>query len=1021
MMTYHKHLFTRKVLLFTLSVLFTLSLTFRVNAAPTVTAAAQNATNAPWQTVKVQNSDTSANGKVYIILDGTTISSVTDLDAAVAAHNGASASSKLLNLCSRALGTTDTVRQVYGNNYASYGAWRLIDGNWGQRWATNDTVINRLPLAVTIDFHRTVTFNGTAYKEQTARISGYEILYWNGTGWVSAYTGTTIGSSAVKLDRYPSVTASKMMFNITGITGTKGPTLWEIQAYNTDIDVSTADLNPGTYYAYAVDAAGNISEKGTNPITITMRDLNVPVVSVARQTVTNFAAQSVKVQSSVDNGKVYLILDGVTQVTVSDLDNAVTAGNGSKADVTAANTDVAVSTTGLTAGIYYAYAVDNSGRISMKSTNAVTVKSVALSTDATLSDIKVNGTTITGFSSETYSYNVELLYGSSLPTVTYTKTDAIASAVQTDITSFPGSTTIQLTAEDAIYTKTYTVNFTISPIEIASFKSMKNYIKPAVKNGGFSMDGYYLWCPSVIKVGDTYHMFASRWPAQYGMDGWSAYSECVRATSDSLCGPYTFQEVVLEKNSSTWYNDRVHNGKIVKSGEYYVLYFISSANETGYAYSKSITGPWTVSATAQVSFSNPAPLIKPDGSAYIFGRFAISGVGRIPQVYTAPAYNGTYTLQNAGASSFLPYLFQLEDPTIWWANNQYNVICTDFSGNATGVFKGGVQYYSTDGINYKIVNTEALYDRTKPFVFDDASSETFARIERPFIYTNEQGIVTALFNACLPASGPARIVVNPVDNYYTGVTAPPMSLKPTPGDAGQVGLTWTDISDNEDNFRIECSTDGSTWSTLTTVAANTTSCTGTGLTPAVKYYFRAIALSSAGNSEYSNIDSITVNAIYAPGSLTATPKSSTQIDLTWVDKSDNEDNFKIESSTDGKTWNLLTTLPANTTTYSNTGLSITSKYYYRMYATGTAGTSIYSNTADATTPNNDASLSGITVSEGTLSPAFAAGTYTYIVQLPYGTTSVPTVNATKSDANAQAPVITPVSSSPGATTIMTMA
>ncbi|MEO6522875.1 MAG: hypothetical protein ABIN91_14435 [Mucilaginibacter sp.] len=67
-------------------------------------------------------------------------------------------------------------------------------------------------------------------------------------------------------------------------------------------------------------------------------------------------------------------------------------------------------------------------------------------------------------------------------------------------------------------------------------------LQPAVKNAGFKMDGYFLWCPSVIKVGSTYHMFASRWPAEYGMNGWSTYSEVVHATANNIFGPYSFKE-----------------------------------------------------------------------------------------------------------------------------------------------------------------------------------------------------------------------------------------------------------------------------------------------------------------------------------------------------------------------------------------------------------------------------------------------------------------------------------------------
>jgi hypothetical protein len=51
------------------------------------------------------------------------------------------------------------------------------------------------------------------------------------------------------------------------------------------------------------------------------------------------------------------------------------------------------------------------------------------------------------------------------------------------------------------------------------------------------MDGCYLWDPSVIKADDTWHLFASRWPAAEKMEGWRR-SEVIRATSKSLFGPW---------------------------------------------------------------------------------------------------------------------------------------------------------------------------------------------------------------------------------------------------------------------------------------------------------------------------------------------------------------------------------------------------------------------------------------------------------------------------------------------------
>ena len=288
-------------------------------------------------------------------------------------------------------------------------------------------------------------------------------------------------------------------------------------------------------------------------------------------------------------------------------------------------------------------------------------------------------------------------------------------------------------------------------------------MRPAVKNGGFKMEGYILWCPSVIKVGKTYHMFASRWPEEYGLGGWTKYSEIVRATSDNLYGPYKFQEVVIQKREGHWDNDRAHNPKITKAGNTFVLYYISSANETGYAYSNSITGPWTRIDSVAMPFSNPAPLIRDDGSVYVFGRKAIGNI-RIAQGYGAKTFNSKYHLVSNNFN-LLPDSNQLEDPTIWWASNQYNVILSDFHADATGIGKAGAQYYSTDGIRYKLVSKEPVY--TKTVTYDDGTSLTFRRRERPFVYV-DKGKVTAFFTACLVENDKKErswIEVNPVDKY----------------------------------------------------------------------------------------------------------------------------------------------------------------------------------------------------------------------------------------------------------------
>lgn len=94
--------------------------------------------------------------------------------------------------------------------------------------------------------------------------------------------------------------------------------------------------------------------------------------------------------------------------------------------------------------------------------------------DATLSDIKVDGTTVAGFDPATLTYGVELPYGTTVvPTVTTTTTDMNANAVVTPAASLPGTTSVLVTAEDGTTTQTYNVNFTIALNNDASLSNLQ--------------------------------------------------------------------------------------------------------------------------------------------------------------------------------------------------------------------------------------------------------------------------------------------------------------------------------------------------------------------------------------------------------------------------------------------------------------------------------------------------------------------------------------------------------------------
>src|SRR5688572_12881374 len=91
-------------------------------------------------------------------------------------------------------------------------------------------------------------------------------------------------------------------------------------------------------------------------------------------------------------------------------------------------------------------------------------------------------------------------------------------------------------------------------------------------------------------------------------------------------------------------------------------------------------------------------------------------------------------------------------------------------------------------------------------------------------------------------------------------------------------------------------------------------------------------------------------ALPAPSSLTATPVSSSQINLSWIDNASDETGFKLErATTSAGPWSQIATTGANVTAYANSGRSASTAYYYRVRASNAAGDSSYSNTTNATT------------------------------------------------------------------------
>ena len=111
--------------------------------------------------------------------------------------------------------------------------------------------------------------------------------------------------------------------------------------------------------------------------------------------------------------------------------------------------------------------------------------------------------------------------------------------------------------------------------------TLTEIMQPVTEKSGFAIEGYWVWCGSVIKGEDNrYHMFASRWRKTLPMHpGWLLESEIVHAVCDTPDGEFQFEEVVLPARGAEYWDGRsTHNPHIIKYEGKYVLYYMGTTH-----------------------------------------------------------------------------------------------------------------------------------------------------------------------------------------------------------------------------------------------------------------------------------------------------------------------------------------------------------------------------------------------------------------------------------------------------------
>lgn len=314
---------------------------------------------------------------------------------------------------------------------------------------------------------------------------------------------------------------------------------------------------------------------------------------------------------------------------------------------------------------------------------------------------------------------------------------------------------------------------------------------PAPVNGGFRMEGYHIWCGSVIKGEDgRFHMFASRWKKDLGFHPhWVFNCEIVRAVSDTPEGPYQFEEVVLKRRDRQYFDAlNQHNPQInYWNGTYYLFYMgttyggpipevgtkveseryleVWNRKRIGLATSKSIFGPWERIDEPLLEprqpghwdctiTTNPSTAILPDGTTYMiyksreyYGSTLQLGIAR------APRPDGPYErLQDEPIFQFENKDLHVEDPFLWYADGKFHLLIKDDfkndCGGLTGEWGAGVYATSEDCLNWHIHENPKAYSRIVRW--DDGTVTEQCNLERPFLLFQD-GEPTHLF--CATGSG----------------------------------------------------------------------------------------------------------------------------------------------------------------------------------------------------------------------------------------------------------------------------
>lgn len=304
-----------------------------------------------------------------------------------------------------------------------------------------------------------------------------------------------------------------------------------------------------------------------------------------------------------------------------------------------------------------------------------------------------------------------------------------------------------------------------------------------------------------------------------------------------------------------------------------------------------------------------------------------------------------YTVRGLSPDTYYYFKVRYANSTLFSTEDSEYTLPTAPSGLTVAVSGVELSLSWTNESNYQYIKIDYYNDASGWQSVDTVSGTTTS-----YEYTASEELTSYLFRITGAGQVSAYWSDYAISDAVSTELATPTGLEATCPSSTSVLLTWEDNSSVEEGYEVYQDN-----SLIYTTNANEESYLVNGLTTDETYTFKVRAKNGTNYSPFS--DEVSIRVGIAPDAdpvLTAVASGGqTSLDLTWTCAATNETGYEVWRSLDNTTYTKIATISNPTaTSYSDTGLTSNTLYYYKVRAYNDYGYSGFSSAMSGTTDAN---------------------------------------------------------------------